>query len=589
MTRALRFSALVVLLASPTMPGAMQTAVRPEPGRLAAGLQRVAPQPPRRARGELEPRRRAGAAALCRRDRPGRAEPAKAIRPDRLRAAIAGGNEAQLNSVASPIFMQLAADLSRRRGARPCPGRLAHDLCRARQAGQQRLMEQVLRGGGGVGAALDSLLPTHAQYGFLKRALANTPAEDEARRDLIRTNMERWRWLPRNLGARHVLVNVPAFTAALVDNGNVTARHRTVVGARRTPTPQLNATITAVTINPWWNVPQSIIRENGGSFGAGYQVTRGAGGGISVRQPPGPRNALGRVKIEMPNEHAIYLHDTPSQSLFGRPVRAFSHGCIRTQNVRDFAARLLAPTGEWNRAAIDQGVAAGRTRTVSLAQPIPVYIAYFTAAATGDGNIVTYGDIYGRDAPVRQALARADFPAGRRQLRNSRQAAFVVRLGVVQPGVSPWPQHRSYWNATARGPRFPALSGTIEADVAVIGGGIVGVSTARMLKDRGLKVALVEARADRRGGDRQVDRQDHLAAQYRLHDHREEVRHGRRAGLCRSERGRPPRHRRLRRAASRSIAASCASPPSPTRATRTRSRGSRRRSRSRGGSALPPA
>ena len=194
-------------------------------------------------------------------------------------------------------------------------------------------------------------------------------AEDRARRDLIRANMERWRWMPRNLGARHVIVNVPAFTAAIVDNGNVTVRHRTVVGARRTSTPQLSAEITAVTINPWWNVPQSIIRENGGRFGGGYQVTRGAGGGMTVRQPPGPRNALGRVKIEMPNPHAIYLHDTPAQALFARAVRAFSHGCIRTQYVRDFAAVLLAPTGQWSRSAIDQTVERGRTVSARLAAP----------------------------------------------------------------------------------------------------------------------------------------------------------------------------------------------------------------------------
>jgi murein L,D-transpeptidase YcbB/YkuD len=407
MTRALRLSALVLLLASPTMPGAMQTALAQSQDASQLGLQRVQPQPPAAPAASWT----RGAAQELLRYVEGIGQeglsPAS-YSPDRLRAAIAGNNEAQLNSVAGPIFMQLAADLSGGsvRGRARVDWHMTHVGLDA--AGQQRLMEQVLRGGGGVGAALDSLLPTHVQYGFLKRALANTPAEDETRRNLIRTNLERWRWLPRNLGSRHVLVNVPAFTAALIDNGNVTARHRTVVGARRTPTPQLNATITAVTINPWWNVPQSIIRENGGRFGAGYQVTRGAGGGMSVRQPPGPRNALGRVKIEMPNEHAIYLHDTPSQSLFGRPVRAFSHGCIRTQNVRDFAARLLAPTGQWDRAAIDQGVVAGRTRTVSLAQPIPVYIAYFTAAATNDGNVVTYADIYGRDAPVRQALTRAD-------------------------------------------------------------------------------------------------------------------------------------------------------------------------------------
>jgi murein L,D-transpeptidase YcbB/YkuD len=162
----------------------------------------------------------------------------------------------------------------------------------------------------------------------------------------------------------------------------------------------------AVTFNPWWNVPQSIIREMGGSFG-GYQVRRGEGGTLTVRQPPGPRNALGRVKIEMPNDHAIYLHDTPAQNLFARPVRAFSHGCIRTQNVRDFAALLLGPTGQWDRATIDQTIAAGDTTRADLASPVPVYIAYFTAAATTDGDIVTYADIYGRDTPVREALNRA--------------------------------------------------------------------------------------------------------------------------------------------------------------------------------------
>jgi murein L,D-transpeptidase YcbB/YkuD len=325
--------------------------------------------------------------------------------PERLRAGIAGNDEAALTQVATPIFIRLVQDLSG--GAVRGQARVEWHMTDVTldQAGQQRLLAQVTRAGG-VGAALDSLLPTHPQYAGLKRALANTPASDTARRDLIRTKMERWRWMPRTLGARHVLVNVPAFTAALIDDGHVTARHRAVVGAVRTPTPQLNAQITAVTINPWWNVPQSIIRSQGGRFGGGYEVTRGAGGGISVRQPPGPRNALGRVKIEMPNQYAIYLHDTPSQALFGRSARAFSHGCIRTQNVRDFAALLLAPTGHWDRADIDRAVETGRNQQTQLARPVPVYIAYFTAAATSDGDIVTYGDVYGRDAPVRQALGR---------------------------------------------------------------------------------------------------------------------------------------------------------------------------------------
>jgi len=405
MTKPFRNGALALLLASPTMPGAMQTAAlaqtqaQPQSGAQAVPVTIVPAPPPVWRRETAEELLRyldgVGAEGL---DPTG-------YGPERLRAAIASGNEAAITPVASQIFLRLAADLSG--GSVRGRSRVDWHMADAGldSAGQQRLLAQVMRGGA-VGATLDSLLPTHPQYAGLKRALAATAPEDTTRRDLIRANLERWRWMPRSLGARHVLVNVPAFTAAIVDNGQVVARHRAVVGARRTPTPQLAATVTGVTMNPWWHVPQSIIAENGGRFGPGYEVTRTANG-ISVRQPPGPRNALGRLKIEMPNEHAIYLHDTPSQALFGRAVRAFSHGCIRTQNVRDFAALLLAPTGQWDRAAIDRAIATGRNQQASLAQPVPVYIAYFTAAATSDGDIVSYADIYGRDAPIRTALNRA--------------------------------------------------------------------------------------------------------------------------------------------------------------------------------------
>jgi murein L,D-transpeptidase YcbB/YkuD len=412
MTRALRLSALILVLASPTMPGAIQSAraqaqaqAQPQLGYQTLTSEPQVPTWRRESARELLLYIEAiGQEGLDPSD----------YDPDRLRAAIAG-DEAALSPVASPIFLRLVSDLSGGavRGRSRVDWHMTDSTLDA--ARQQSLLAQVARAGG-VGAALDALLPTHPQYAGLKRALAATPETDSARRDLIRTNMERWRWMPRTLGARHVLVNVPAFTAALVDDGRVTARHRAVVGATRTPTPQLNASITAVTLNPWWNVPQSIIASQGGRFGAGYQVTRGPGGGISVRQPPGPRNALGRVKIEMPNQYAIYLHDTPSQALFGRPVRAFSHGCIRTQNVRDFAALLLAPTGQWGRGEIDRGIDTGRNQSVTLATPVPVYIAYFTAAATSDGDIVIYNDVYGRDAPVRQALNRA---GGRSQVEQA--------------------------------------------------------------------------------------------------------------------------------------------------------------------------
>jgi len=324
---------------------------------------------------------------------------------DRLRAAM--GDEAARTRIADEIFLKLAADLSGGsvRGGDRVSWYMAPSG--ASETERQRLLGQAKRGS--VTEVLNGLLPTHAQYGLLKNALAQTAESDTAKRDLIRTNMERWRWLPRNLGERHIIVNVPAFTAAIVDNGEVIARHRTVVGATGTPTPQLSATATAVTFNPWWTVPQSIIRNMRG-FG-GYEVRQGNGYRI-VRQPPGPRNALGRIKIEMPNEHAIFLHDTPSQNLFANARRAYSHGCIRTHNIRDFAAVLLRPTGQWDRAQIDQAIGTGRTSQARLAAPIPVYIAYFTAAATADGSLITYGDVYGRDGRVRQALNRIG-PANR--------------------------------------------------------------------------------------------------------------------------------------------------------------------------------
>jgi murein L,D-transpeptidase YcbB/YkuD len=243
---------------------------------------------------------------------------------------------------------------------------------------------------------LSSLLPAHPQYAELKAVLAQV--SDQAARDKIRLNLERWRWLPRDLGSRYVIVNVPAFTVALVENGQVIARHRAVVGKKATATPQLMATATGVILNPWWEVPSSIAGEVRGK--KGYVSVPDGNGGVRYRQPPGPGNALGRVKVVMPNNYAIYLHDTPSKTLFGRPVRAFSHGCIRTQNALGFAEILLANPA-WDKAAIDRAIASGKTVQAQAAIPTPVYIAYFTAAAAaGTTELVSYRDVYERDTPI---------------------------------------------------------------------------------------------------------------------------------------------------------------------------------------------
>jgi len=403
MSRVLKVSSFALLLGAPAMPGLVQSAALAQQAPAAA----PAPVQPAPAYTVQQPQ-----AVVWQR---GAAEELLAYvealgahgldpttyAPDRLRQAIGAGNDAALSSTATETFLRLTADLSGGAVRGDSRGQWFMPDVSINGNQQQTLLARASQGG--VAQVLDSLHPTHPQYAGLQRALAQTPAEETARRELIRANMERWRWLPRELGARHVLVNVPAFTAAIIDNGQVTRRHRTVVGTRRTQTPGLSATVTGVTMNPWWTVPQSIIREMGGRFGSSYVVTRN-GGTTIARQRPGPGNSLGRVKIEMPNDHAIFLHDTPAQALFNRPVRAFSHGCVRTQNVRDFAATLLEASGEWDRARIDATIAEGETVQARLATPIPVYIAYFTAAATNDGNIVTYADIYGRDTAVRQAL-----------------------------------------------------------------------------------------------------------------------------------------------------------------------------------------
>ena len=320
-------------------------------------------------------------------------------RPDRLRKMLAGNDEQALSTAATDTFLRLSSDLAL--GHVRGDGRLDwHTPDKDLDAQQQYDLMQRAITNNSVRDTLTSLLPTHPQYTELKAVLARTP--DPSVRDKVRANLDRWRWLPRDLGKRYIVVNVPAFTVALVEDGQVVARHRVVVGKPSTPTPQINAVATGVIFNPWWEVPQSIVKEVQGKKG---YVTRKDGDRIYYRQPPGPSNALGRVKVVMPNNYAIYLHDTPSKSLFGRQVRAFSHGCIRTQDALGFA-RVLLGNPQWSKAAIDRTLASGKTVKADALVATPVYIAYFTVAAkANDQGLVHYDDIYGRDKPVLAALS----------------------------------------------------------------------------------------------------------------------------------------------------------------------------------------
>ncbi len=321
--------------------------------------------------------------------------------PGRLRDAIDKGDDDALNQAASDVFLKVSADLALghvRSDARIDWHTRDPDLDANKQF---TLMHKAIKDNA-VGETLSSLLPTHPQYAELKTVLAQVT--DRAARDKIRLNLERWRWLPRDLGSRYVIVNVPAFTVALVEDGQVVARHRAVVGAVKTATPQLSAVATGVIFNPWWEVPRSIAGEVRGKKG---YVSVPDGDGVRYRQPPGPGNALGRVKVVMPNNYAIYLHDTPSKALFARSFRAASHGCIRTQNALGFA-ELLLDNPQWDSEAIQRQIASGKTVQAQATTPTPVYIAYFTAAAAaGTTELVSYKDVYGRDAPILAQLNNA--------------------------------------------------------------------------------------------------------------------------------------------------------------------------------------
>ena len=319
-------------------------------------------------------------------------------RADDLRQAIEAGGE-PLDTIATAIFLKVSSDLmfGHVRGDARIDWHVEDDSWNVYD--QQSLLDRAL-GDGGIADSLRSLLPTHPQYGGLKAQLA--AATDPALKDRIRVNMDRWRWLPRDLGQKYVIVNLPAYTVALVEGGEVLSRRRAVAGAIKTPTPQLSATISGAIFNPWWEVPASITPEVRGK--KGYVTAKTPDGGVRYRQPPGPSNALGRVKLVMPNRHAIYLHDTNARNLFNRQARAFSHGCIRTEDAVGFAETLLEGT-EWDRPKIDQTIASGKATQANLATPVPVYIVYFTVASTSDApGIVSYKDMYGRDGKVVAAL-----------------------------------------------------------------------------------------------------------------------------------------------------------------------------------------
>lgn len=233
--------------------------------------------------------------------------------------------------------------------------------------------------------------------------------------------MEAVRWLPADLGSRYVFINAPAFRASYFNEGKEQVSMRVVVGSKANQTYFFQDQIQTVEFNPYWGVPKSIIVNEmlpklradpsyldrlgyevsyGGRKVASSQIDWNATHAVDVRQPPGGDNALGELKILFPNEHAIYMHDTPSKSYFNRDMRALSHGCVRLAEPRVMAAAVMGTTVE----EIGKQIASGQNRAVQVPEKIPVYVSYFTAWPNKDGVIEYFDDVYGRDNHTAKAF-----------------------------------------------------------------------------------------------------------------------------------------------------------------------------------------
>lgn len=282
-----------------------------------------------------------------------------------------------------------------------------------------------------VAGTLEALVPGHRQYRGLQAALARERLQPTGQADRLRMNLARWRWAARDLGDRHVLINIPAYTLHAVEDDTPVLAMRIVVGRPSTPTPLFSDEITDVVFSPYWNVPQSILRDEmlphvvrDPAYLARQrlEVVRGAtvvdpsgvdwsdpavAGRLRVRQRPGPGNALGLVKFVFPNLFDVYLHDTPEDGLFRRARRTFSHGCIRIEDAVGLATFVLRDQPQWTPARISAAMGAGREQAVRVAHPLPVHIGYWTAWVNADGSVTYFDDPYGIDRAHARLLARA--------------------------------------------------------------------------------------------------------------------------------------------------------------------------------------
>ena len=233
--------------------------------------------------------------------------------------------------------------------------------------------------------------------------------------DIIVANMERWRWVPRELGKTYVMVNLPDYTLRVMQDGKLVWKTKVVIGKPNLPTPLLTAEMKFITVNPTWNVPPSIIQNEylpalqqdpQAMERIGLKVEQNPDGTVRIYQPPGERNALGRIRFNFPNKFLVYQHDTPDKNLFAHDKRAYSHGCMRVENPLKYGEVLLSLTlpNEHYTADRLQKMFGGSEININFPHFLPVHITYQTAFVDDEGKLQVRDDVYGRDQKLLSIL-----------------------------------------------------------------------------------------------------------------------------------------------------------------------------------------
>ncbi|SEG80609.1 L,D-transpeptidase family protein [Marinobacterium lutimaris] len=283
----------------------------------------------------------------------------------------------------------------------------------------------------------ESLKRFQARHGLAEDSVVGPKTLAELNRSLdqrlaqIEVNLERWRWMPRELGQRYILVSPAGYFLELVENDQVSLYAKTITGRPRRPTPSFQSDLSYLTVNPDWTVPRRIMREDllpkvradinwlaenqvrvqqyrdgSWSYVAAEEIDWQAPGNIRMIQAPGAGNALGQLKLGMENPYSIYLHDTPSKYLFDKPLRPFSSGCVRVEGIEQLAQRLIADSPSM-QSWFDAAQAGGEKRIRKLPQSVPVYLVYLSAWVDPEGGAQFRPDIYGLDAQLQARLDAA--------------------------------------------------------------------------------------------------------------------------------------------------------------------------------------